>query len=158
MCVNKPIKIMFWNAQSVTNISKKLQLELVLECEKIDLLLIAETFLKPHHTFNIQNFVVYRNDRQSQPHGGVAIAIRNTVQHKLCTPITTNIIENISIENRNRNKQYTDSHHISLLSKGFAVFFEWYPTFDITQHSIYDFWRFQCKTHLLELPLQQLNG
>lgn len=98
---------MFWNAQSITSISKQLQLELFLENERIDLLLLSETFLKQQHIFNIKNFTVYRNDRLALAHGGVAIAIRSSIHHKLCCPISTNIIENISVEISINNIQTT---------------------------------------------------
>lgn len=98
MSVSKQLKIMFWNAQSIANRSKQQQLEIILQSEKIDIILIAESFLKQHHNFSIKNFTVYRNDRQSQAHGGVMIAVRNTIYHKTCEPIDTQIIENISIE------------------------------------------------------------
>lgn len=48
---------------------------------------------------------MYRNDRQLQAHGGVAIAVRNNIQHKLCAETNTNFIENISIELPINNKQ-----------------------------------------------------
>lgn len=89
---------MFWNAQSITNTSKQIQLHHMLEFEQIDVLLIAETFLKSTHSFDIPNFTVYRNDRIHQPYGGVAIAIRNNITHKTCTQLNTQHIENIAIE------------------------------------------------------------
>lgn len=94
----KPAKIMFWNAQGITNISKQIQLEHMIETQKIDILLLAETFLKPKHVLKFSNYTVYRNDRVSQAHGGVAIAIRSTLPHKIFTPAHTKTIENLSIE------------------------------------------------------------
>lgn len=98
MHVNKKLKIVFWNAQSINNTTKKHLIESFLETEKIDILLLAETFLKPKNPFQIKNFIVYRNDRLHQGHGGVAIAIRSTIKHKLLSPINTQHIENISVE------------------------------------------------------------
>lgn len=92
------MKIMFWNAQGISTTTKQVQLELLLEREHIDILLLAETFLKPHHAFTIQNFTVYRNDRIHQAHGGVAVLIRETITHKVCAPLPTASIENISVE------------------------------------------------------------
>lgn len=89
---------MFWNAHSITNFSKKLELEQTLKNEKIDIILIVETFLKPKHTFTLNNFIVYRNGRSHQAHSGVAIAIEKSIRHKLCAPINTTFIENIAIE------------------------------------------------------------
>lgn len=98
MPVNSKLKIVFWNAQSINNPTKKHLIELFLESEKIDILLIAETFLKPHIRFQMKNFTVYRNDRQQQGHGGVAIVIRSSIIHKLVTPINTQHIEILTIE------------------------------------------------------------
>lgn len=89
---------MFWNAQGITTNSKQLQLELLLKKECINIILLAETFLKPHHSFNMRNFIVYRNDRTHQAHGGVAIAIRKNIAHKFRSPFNTSYIENIAIE------------------------------------------------------------
>lgn len=98
MHVNKQLKILFWNAQSITSLSKQTQLEYVLSIENIDIALIVETYLKPHHTFKINDFTIHRNDRLHQAHGGVAIAIRNNLTHKCVQPLATHIIENIGIE------------------------------------------------------------
>lgn len=89
---------MLWNAQSITSKAKQIQLEHMLINEQIDILLITETFLKSRHTYQINNFNVYRNDRLSHPHGGVAIAVRKGITHKICSPVNTVYIENISIE------------------------------------------------------------
>lgn len=94
----KRMKMMFWNAQGLSTISKQTQLEFLLEKECIDILLLAETFLKPHHSFNMRNFIIYRNDRIQQAHGGVAIAIRKNIPHKLRSSFNTSYIENIAIE------------------------------------------------------------
>lgn len=94
----KPLKIVFWNAQSINNLAKRVQFSQMLRTESIDVFLLAESFLKPQHEFKLDNFVIYRNDRLDHGHGGVAIGIRNNIQHKSCTPVNTNIIENISIE------------------------------------------------------------
>lgn len=92
------MKIMFWNAQGISTKVKQTQLELLLEKECIDILLLAETFLKPHHSLNIRNYIVYRNDRTHQAHGGVAIVIRKNIPHKVRSPINTALIENVAIE------------------------------------------------------------
>lgn len=92
----KPLKIMFWNAQSVS--PKLLLLQHTLLKEKIDILLIVETFLKPKHNFKLNGYSIHRNDRLNQPHGGVAIAVRDGLSHKIHSPFATNHIENIAIE------------------------------------------------------------
>lgn len=98
MPASKSMKIMFWNAQSITNKSKQIQLEHLLETERIDIALLAETFLKTQHTFNMKNFAIYRNDRLTHAHGGVAIAVRKSITHKVRSPFNTAFIENTAIE------------------------------------------------------------
>lgn len=98
MPVNKSIKLVFWNAQSITNINKRIQLEHFIKTQNLDIVLLAETFLKPIHDFNLRDYVVHRNDRIHRAHGGVAIIIRKTIAHKLRSPINTKHIENISID------------------------------------------------------------
>lgn len=98
MPVNKQLKLVFWNAQSINNPTKKHLLESFLESESVDILLLAETFLKPHIPFQMKFFTVYRNDRIQQGHGGVAIAIRSSINHKLVSTVNTQHIESLSIE------------------------------------------------------------
>lgn len=43
--------------------------------EKNYILVLAETFLKPHHKINFRQFIVHRNDRENKAHRGVAIII-----------------------------------------------------------------------------------
>lgn len=98
MPATNPTKIAFWNAQSITNKTKQTELEHFLNSERIDILLIAETFLKTHHSFAIKNYTIYRNDRLHQAHGGVALVINKSIAHKYRSPFETNFIENIAIE------------------------------------------------------------
>lgn len=91
------LKIMFWNAQGITTLSKQLQLEFFIEREKIDILLLAETFLTPNHSFQLKNYTIHRNDRLANAHGGVAIAVRNTISYNSRLPFDTMSIENIAI-------------------------------------------------------------
>lgn len=98
MHAHKQLKIAFWNAQSINNNTKKISLESFLETDKIDILLLAETFLKPTISFQINNFTIYRNDRKNAGHGGVAVAIRSSIPHKILPPMNTQHIETITIE------------------------------------------------------------
>lgn len=98
MPVSKTPKIVLWNAQGIVNKSKQWQINFGLNNDNIDILLIVETFLKPTHTFILDNYTLHRNDRLRQAHGGVAIAIRNSISHKLISALNTHIIENIAIE------------------------------------------------------------
>lgn len=89
---------MLWNPQSINQIAKQQLLADLLHSERIDILILVETFLKPIHSYNINNYIIYRTDRLTQSHGGVAIAIRNNITHKYINPIQTNTIENAAIE------------------------------------------------------------
>lgn len=89
--------MMHWNAQGITNFSVAQQLQILLDKEKIDIVTLNETFLKPQHKFYLANYKIYRNDRDSVHGGGVAIAIRNTIKHKALPLCKTNSIENVSI-------------------------------------------------------------
>ena len=57
--------------------------------------MLNETFLKPNH-FKLPGYIVYRKDRISHG-GGVAIAVKLTLEHKLETSHNTKIFENIYI-------------------------------------------------------------
>lgn len=94
----KQFKIMFWNAQGITNACKRIHIENFIISNNIDIVLLAETFLKPTQDFKLQNYVVYRNDRLQQARGGVAIILRKSLSHKLRAPINTKGIENLSID------------------------------------------------------------
>lgn len=98
MLASKKPNIILWNAQSITSKLKQSLLEYFAHKHKIDIILIVETYLKPQHALKLNNFIVYRNDRLTHAHGGVAIAIRDSLQHKIVSPTQTNIIENIAIE------------------------------------------------------------
>lgn len=98
MPANKPMKIIFWNAQSINNTTKQSLIEPFLASNNVDILLLAETFLKPKNRFEMKNFTVHRHDRLNQGHGGVAIAIRSSIKHKLISSLNTQHIESLAIE------------------------------------------------------------
>ena len=65
---------MQWNCRSI---KKKIgELNKLIQINKIDIVLLQETFLSNNQTLNIKNFNIIRADRNSQG-GGVAIAIKN---------------------------------------------------------------------------------
>lgn len=90
------IHVMHWNAQGITTFSTIAELELFIRKNKIDIILLNETFLKSNHKFSISGFKIYRNDRQ-MPGGGLLIAIKNCIKHKLLNSDKTSLIENLSI-------------------------------------------------------------
>lgn len=90
------LHIMHWNAQGITNDSSIAQLDNFLNINKIDIVMLNETFLKPHHKFQLGNYKVHRQDRSTHG-GGVLIAVRKGIKHKLISSQTAKIIEYISI-------------------------------------------------------------
>ena len=85
----RSLKILNWNASSV--ISKKAEFQHLLHRLSIDIACVSETFLKPHISFNIPHYSIYRTDRVTHG-GGTAILIKSTIPHAH-TPLTnlTNI-------------------------------------------------------------------
>lgn len=94
----KDFKILHWNAQGMSNQATIAQLDYVLNKEKVDIALINETFLKKQHKVHINNYKVYRNDREDRPGGGVAIIIHLSIAHTLLPLYKTMNIESASIE------------------------------------------------------------
>lgn len=94
---NSKLKIVHWNAQGITNLLSVKQLELFLSQENADVAMLNETFLKSHHKFHLDGFRIYRNDRENAQHGGVAIAVKYQINHKLLPAYETKIIENVSV-------------------------------------------------------------
>lgn len=111
---------MEWNGQGITTKPIIYQLQHFADNESIDIIFLSETLLKPQHKFQLCNFITYRNDR-SNPGGGVAICVRNTIEHKLLKPKNTNTIENISIEVKLNNREinlisaYSPKYDISFI-------------------------------------------
>lgn len=97
MHTNKHLKILHWNAQSITNISTAKQLELLLLEDQIDIVSLNKTFLKAHHKLHLSGYKIYRNDRLDAAKGGVAIAIKHSIKHAPLPPYKTKKIENVSI-------------------------------------------------------------
>ena len=89
---------MHWNAQGMSNQTIVSQLDHLLNKEKIDIALINETFLKEHHKVLINNYKIYRNDRENRACGGVAIIIHSSITHTLLPLYKTENIEIASIE------------------------------------------------------------
>lgn len=105
---NHKLNILSWNAQSISNKTKIFELELLLRDLDIQVACIQETYLNPGVRVHLENYVLYRNDRLSHG-GGVAIAVRRNIEHKLLTISNTTVIENISIEIKLNQKPITIS-------------------------------------------------
>lgn len=96
MSSSNSLKLMFWNAQGISNAAKRMQLAAFLADNLIDVVMLAETFLNEQHIFHLPNYSIYRSDRTGHG-GGVAVAVSNKIQHVPVSPIETESIENISI-------------------------------------------------------------
>lgn len=96
------ISILIWNAQSIRN--KCLETSNFLNSNNITICLVTETWLKHSDSFSLNNYTIYRNDRfEKKPNnrnngGGVAIGIRNDIQHTQLPHLKTKIIESVGIK------------------------------------------------------------
>lgn len=72
------LRIMTWNANSITN--KKIELQHFLSVNNLDVAAITETKLSPTRKFSIPNYTVYRSDR-NQHGGGVLLLVKNGIKH-----------------------------------------------------------------------------
>ena len=73
----EPIRICQWNARSIR--TKKEEVGRLIALQKIDVLTVSETWLKPRHKFSIPHYKIFRSDRTTEG-GGVLIAIKNSIQ------------------------------------------------------------------------------
>lgn len=87
---------MSWNAQSIHNYSKIFELQNLVDNESIDVVCLQETYLDSNRKLFLQNFVIFRNDRDSRG-GGVAIAVRKNLACNTHKIYNTKSIENISV-------------------------------------------------------------
>lgn len=72
--------IVSWNTNSVY--PKRHELLQFVADNDVDILLLQETFLRPHTIFNIPNYSVYRNDRTDRGGGGTAVVVKNSLKHR----------------------------------------------------------------------------
>lgn len=118
---NKQLRILHWNAEGISNLSTAKQLELLLFQENIDVVMLNETLLKDHHKLYLKGYVIHRLDRPT-PGGGVAIAVKHSIKHKLLPTYRTKTIENISISTTINNRYviltaaYSPKYHNSFES------------------------------------------
>jgi hypothetical protein len=72
------LRIVVWNANSFS--TKKAELNLFLNVNKIDIATISETKLLPKYRFTIPGYTIYRSNR-NQFGGGVMLIINNNLHH-----------------------------------------------------------------------------
>lgn len=85
-----------WNADNIK--LKKHELQQFLSENKIDIMLISETWLRAGDKLNYANYTTYREDRKDGPGGGVAILIKRTLTHDLITANNLETLEAIGIQ------------------------------------------------------------
>ncbi|KAL3267675.1 hypothetical protein HHI36_024319 [Cryptolaemus montrouzieri] len=90
------LKLAFWNANSLIN--KKQELTIFLEGNRIDIMLINETYLKTTKDFKIRNYTVYRRDREEGKGGGTAILVKRGLEHGELPGTGTKNIEETGIK------------------------------------------------------------
>lgn len=76
--ISRHLRLAFWNADGVWE--QRLQLKHFLKEQKIDILLLNESHLKPRHNLKIQNYDIIRTDRDG-PKGGTAIIIKSLLPY-----------------------------------------------------------------------------
>ena len=78
--MSKFLRILLWNANGVR--SRIDELELVLNNEKIDICLLAETHLTNESNIKFKNYDFYHTIHPSNcARGGSAIAVRTSIRH-----------------------------------------------------------------------------
>lgn len=100
----KKLNLLTWNSRGIRH--KTGELELLISEYKIDIVIVTETYLKPHVKISLPNFVCLRRDRLSRPGGGVAIFIKKSIKHARINPDVINL-ESVAIQINNNNKIIT---------------------------------------------------
>lgn len=75
----KNIPVMSLNCYSVTSVDRQRQLSYFIKRNQIKIVLLQETFLKPHIRFRVLGFKVFRNDSSSHG-GGTAILVSSDIK------------------------------------------------------------------------------
>ncbi len=80
--------VAFWNCNGICSRTKQTELHSFLARQNISVMMLSETWLSPHLSFNITGYICYRNDRAAQAanttavnKGGTAILIRRSINH-----------------------------------------------------------------------------
>lgn len=108
--VNDNINVLFWNAHSIAPKHKQTEFFNVLLEENVQIAVVTETWLKNEINFYISEYKIYRQDR-NDPHckngGGVAILIKNSIQHFPLPSLKTKCFETVGIKISCNNEDIT---------------------------------------------------
>ena len=77
--MNKNLRILHLNIRSIQPESKILELTRIAKINKIDIISLNETYLKPDKTFELPGFKIFRADRLDRRGGGAAICIKDNL-------------------------------------------------------------------------------
>lgn len=100
------IKILSWNCQCIRY--KITERQHHLESSSIDIAALSETWLSQKNNLRLHNYNIYRRDRHIGLHGGVAIVVKNSIEHVLLPTIRTEIIEAVGIRIFADNNSHID--------------------------------------------------
>lgn len=88
------MKIIHWNARSIQN--KLDELKQLASDNEINIVALNETHLDAHKTLKAPGYKIYRNDRNKHG-GGVALFIKNDIEHYLYKTPKINNVESLSV-------------------------------------------------------------
>jgi len=95
------LNIVQWNAQSLIS-NKHILIQFLYE-HNIHIAIICETWLRPGQSFNIKGYKIERNDTGSS-HNGVAVLIRNSINHLRINTYFDNSLQNICVQVKINNR------------------------------------------------------
>ena len=78
MAGGKELKVLFWNTRSL--VRKTQDFKVTISDIKPTVIGICETWLQPSLQLHFPGYNIYRADRQDRRGGGLAIAIKDTIQ------------------------------------------------------------------------------
>ena len=91
----KPRRIALWNANCLSQ--RKLELDLLLKHQLIDIMLISETHFTDKNYLNINGYKFYHTQHPSgKAHGGTGIIIKSNIKHYELPPFQKDPISLIS--------------------------------------------------------------
>ena len=127
---------MLWNANGLHKYKK--ELEVVLETEKIDVFLIAETHFTNESYFKIKNFETYHTIHPMNcARGGSAVIVRSSIKHHEDVETSSDMFQTtfVIIE--------TDNSSLCL------TYLYSPPRYSIEAEDYKDLFNLQCQTHSL---------
>ena len=134
------LRIATWNINGLA--PKKSEVELLLKCHNIDILLISETHFTSRSAVTIPGYNIYTtNHPDGTPHGGTAVVIKSSVKHHQLASYQTEQIQatTLSVEDKHSTlnvssvycppkhkiKEHEFSHYITTLGKRFIAGGDW---------------------------------